>query len=229
MSIRRGLRWAVALAAVLSMFGPVSAAPQGLSRAIDGVARGGDVSVAVAVRGKTLYEHASDERRTPASVQKVLLSVALFDEFGPSHRIPTRVMSATTSGAIGNLWIVGGGDPSMVSGWGDATHTGVQRLANRIERAGITRVSGSVVVDSSLFADDWHAPGWQASVTSRTARRPLRSMETERRTHRSPSGPRLPTLSRGGASRWTGYRDRATPQRVRESSRASDLRRSELL
>ena len=162
MGTRNGVIFTAALAVTSLLVAPASAAPQSLSRAIDGVARGGDVSVAVSARGQTLYEHAGDERRTPASVQKILLSLALFDEFGPSHRIPTRVLSAKPSGAVGNLWIVGGGDPSMVSGWGDSTHTGVQRLANRIERAGITRVRGSVMVDSSRFADDWHAPGWQA-------------------------------------------------------------------
>ncbi len=151
--------WAVVLAAFVVVI-PVSAAPRSLSGAIDGVARDGDVSVVVAARGKTLYERAGDERRTPASVQKVLLSMALFDELGPNHRIKTSALSAKRERAVGRLWIAGGGDPSMVSGWGDSTHTGVQRLANRVERAGITR-AGAVVVDSSLFADDWHAPGWQ--------------------------------------------------------------------
>lgn len=153
--------WAVALAGISLIADPVGAVPQPPSKAIDGVARGGDVSVAVAARGKVLYEHAGDERRTPASVQKVLLGMALFDEFGPDHRIKTRALSTRSGGAIGNLWVVGGGDPSMVSRWGDATHTGVARLAKRIESAGVTRVRGAVVVDSSLFADDWHASGWQ--------------------------------------------------------------------
>ncbi len=161
MGTRNGLVWAVVLASLL-VVAPVSAAPKSPSKAIDGVARGSDVSVAVAARGRVLYEHAGDERRTPASVQKILHSMVLFDEFGPAHRIQTRALGTKSSGAIGNLWIVGGGDPSMVSGWGDSAHTGVGRLANRIERAGITRVRGSVVVDSSLFAGDWHAPGWQS-------------------------------------------------------------------
>ena len=160
MNIRRGLVWAAIFAVASLVAGPVNAAPSSVSRTIDGVAQGGDVSVVVAARGQTLYERAGDERRTPASVQKVLLSMALFDEVGSNHRIKTRALSSKGSGAIGNLWIVGGGDPSMVSGWGDATHTGVARLAKRIESAGVTRVRGAVV-DSSLFADDWHAPGWQ--------------------------------------------------------------------
>jgi len=137
------------------------AARPNASSSIDRITRTADLSVAVAARGRTLYEHAADKRRTPASVQKVLLSMALFDELGPGHRITTRALSAKATGAVGNIWVVGGGDPSMISGFGDSTRTGAQHLARRIERAGIERVRGSVVVDSSLFANDWRAPGWQ--------------------------------------------------------------------
>jgi D-alanyl-D-alanine carboxypeptidase/D-alanyl-D-alanine-endopeptidase (penicillin-binding protein 4) len=155
MRILRGLPWTV-LAAASLLGGPASAAPEAVSSDIDVVAGSGDVSVAVAARGKTLYEHDADERRTPASVQKLFLSVALFDELGAGYRIATRVESAKSEGGVGNLWIVGGGDPSVVSGAG-----AVRRLANRVALSGIERVRGSVIVDSSFFASDWHAPGWQ--------------------------------------------------------------------
>jgi len=161
MRIRRGLTWPALLVAASLVGSSVSAAPTAASSELDRLARGGDASVVVAARGETLYEHAGDEKRTPASVQKVLLSMALFDELGPGRRITTRVLSAKATGDVGNLWVAGGGDASMVSGFGDSTRTGVQRLAKRIERAGIERVRGSVIVDSSLFANDWHAPGWQ--------------------------------------------------------------------
>jgi len=154
--IRGGSSWAALLAAASLFGGSASAAPKAVSSEIDVVAGSGDVSVAVSARGETLYVHDADDRRAPASVQKLFLSMALFDELGPAHRITTRVLSAKPNGAAGNLWVVGGGDPSMVSGSG-----GVGRLANRIARAGIKRVRGSVIVDSSLFASDWRAPGWQ--------------------------------------------------------------------
>jgi D-alanyl-D-alanine carboxypeptidase/D-alanyl-D-alanine-endopeptidase (penicillin-binding protein 4) len=144
------------LAAAFLFGGSASAAPKAVSGEIDVVASRGDVSVAVAARGETLYEHDADDRRAPASVQKLLLSMALFDELGPDYRIATRVLSTENRRAARNLWVVGGGDPSMVSG-----SSGVGRLANRIARAGIERMSGSVIVDSSLFASDWWAPGWQ--------------------------------------------------------------------
>jgi D-alanyl-D-alanine carboxypeptidase/D-alanyl-D-alanine-endopeptidase (penicillin-binding protein 4) len=161
MGIRRGITGVALLAATFLIGAPAIAAAESRSSELDRVVDTGDVSVAVAARGSTLYEHAAGEERTPASVQKVLLSMALFDELGPGHRITTRVLSTKNRGAAGNLWVVGGGDPTMVSGAGDHTHTGVGRLANRIARAGIERVRRSVIVDSTLFSNDWHAPGWQ--------------------------------------------------------------------
>jgi len=161
MGIRRGITGVALLAATFLIGAPAIAAAESRSSELDRVVDTGDVSVAVAARGSTLYEHTAGEERTPASVQKVLLSMALFDELGPGHRITTRVLSTKNRGAAGNLWVVGGGDPTMVSGAGDHTHTGVGRLANRIARAGIERVRRSVIVDSTLFSNDWGAAGWQ--------------------------------------------------------------------
>jgi D-alanyl-D-alanine carboxypeptidase/D-alanyl-D-alanine-endopeptidase (penicillin-binding protein 4) len=161
MRIRSGLLWAAVISATLLPVISADALQRDFRQPIGSIARGHDVSVVVTARGETLYEHAAGEERTPASVQKLLLSMALFDELGPGHRITTRVLSANPNGTAGNLWVVGGGDPTMVSGSGDHTHTGVGRLANRIALSGVERVRGSVVVDSSLFSNDWHAPGWQ--------------------------------------------------------------------
>ena len=144
------------LAAVSLFGGQASAAPRAAPSELDVVASNGDVSLVVAARGETLYERAAGEQHTPASVQKLFLSMALFDKLGPEHRIATRVLSTRNRGAVGILWVVGGGDPSMVSGAG-----GVGRLANRVAHSGVERVRGSVIVDSSLFASDWMSPGWQ--------------------------------------------------------------------
>jgi serine-type D-Ala-D-Ala carboxypeptidase/endopeptidase (penicillin-binding protein 4) len=156
MRVRNGPLWTAVISATLLTAIPAPAVQRDSRQPIESIARGHDVSVAVAARGETLYEHDAGERHTPASVQKLFLSMALFDELGPDHRIATRVLSTKNRRAVGHLWVVGGGDPSMVSGSDD-----VGRLANRIAGAGIERVRGSVIVDSSLFASDWQAPGWQ--------------------------------------------------------------------
>lgn len=119
-------------------------------------------SIAVAAGGELVYERDAARRRAPASVQKLLLSMALFDEFGPHHRITTRVVTrSATGGRPGDLWVVGSGDPTVVSGGGDEAHTGLKQLAQRIVGSGIRTVTGRVIADASLFGRDWSAPGWQ--------------------------------------------------------------------
>ncbi len=130
--------------------------------AVASIARGSNSSIAVAAGGELIYERDAARRRAPASVQKLLLSMALFDEFGPGHRITTRVMTrSVTDGTAGDLWVVGGGDPTIVSGGGDVMHTGLKQLAHRIVRSEIRTVTGRVIADASLFGADWDAPGWQ--------------------------------------------------------------------
>lgn len=152
--------------------------------AVDELAGGHDVSVAVSSGGKVLYERDADVRRTPASVQKLLLSMALFDSFGPGYRIPTRVLvSKAGTGNAADLWVVGRGDPTVVSGWGDADHTGIGRLATKVEAAGIERVTGRVVADASFFRADWRAPGWQPWSRDFAARPTALAAEGNAATH----------------------------------------------
>jgi D-alanyl-D-alanine carboxypeptidase len=159
-----GLMGTLCRRALVSLVGAtlfLSTAPAAATE-LGGIVTGEQISVAVAARGETLLEHRATRRRTPASVQKLLLSMALFEEFGPHHRLATRVKSNRTRGVVDDLWVAGGGDPTIVTGRGDGAHTGVMRVAQRIQRAGVERVRGAVILDTSALANDWHAPGWQA-------------------------------------------------------------------
>ena len=152
-----GIACVVVLSAAIA---PASAGS--LPEVVDSIARGSNSSIAVAAGGELLYERDADSQRAPASVQKLLLTMALFDESGPAHRITTGVMTRSMSdGVVDDLWVVGGGDPTVVSGRGDAAHTGVGELARRIYESGIRTVTGRIIADASLFERDWDAPGWQ--------------------------------------------------------------------
>ena len=126
------------------------------TRAIDRAIGGREVSVAVGAGDRILYAHAGTERRIPASNQKLLTSMAALDVFGPDHRFPTIAASRTPAkeGVIrDDLWLVGSGDPELNA-------TSMARLAAAVRAAGITRVSGRVIGDSSAFTREWWAPGW---------------------------------------------------------------------
>lgn len=127
----------------------------------------------VAHDGRILYSHNGKTRRSPASNQKLLLSMALFDVFGPRDRIATTAAVARDieHGVVaGDLWVLGGGDPSIASGLSsygaaiDARPTRIRRLALKIRAAGVRRVAGSVMGSKSYFGRDWNARGWQSYV-----------------------------------------------------------------
>jgi D-alanyl-D-alanine carboxypeptidase len=114
------------------------------------------VSVSVGEGGRELYGHLSDVPRAPASNEKLLLSMAMLDRFGPRSRIPTTAESRPPSreGVVpGDLWLVGHGDPEL----GPAA---IERLARRVSVSGVHSIRGSVVGDTSTFSRERWAPGW---------------------------------------------------------------------
>jgi serine-type D-Ala-D-Ala carboxypeptidase/endopeptidase (penicillin-binding protein 4) len=148
---------AVVSAFVITGAAPAIAAPPRWVRDIDRTVGGHDVSVAIAVRGDWLYRRAAWKQRTPASNQKLLLSMALLHRASLGTRLRTQVFAKGTiaNGVLrGNLWIVGHGDPEVDR----ATMT---ELARAVDASGIERVRGRVMGATTGFLRDWWAPGWQ--------------------------------------------------------------------
>ena len=123
---------------------------------IDRVVGQADVSVAVGTGTRLVYLHLADIRRIPASTQKLLTSMVALDTWGPSFRFPTLAVARHElhDGVVrGDLFIVGSGDPTVDAG-------SMARLAGRVDQAGVERITGSVVGDTSAFTREWWAPGW---------------------------------------------------------------------
>lgn len=128
----------------------------GWTRAIEAAIGGRDVSVAVGADERIRFVHAGAIRRIPASNQKLLTSMAALDTFGPDHRFTTiaAVRRPPRDGKIrGDLWVVGSGDPEIDAG-------SMARLAAAVRAAGVTRIMGGVIGDTSAFTREWWAPGW---------------------------------------------------------------------
>lgn len=129
------------------------------------------MSVAVRIDGELVYRHEAASRRIPASNEKLLMTMALFDALGPRTRIETSLAASVVpvGGVLdADLWIVGRGDPT-ISDWGrfgkalPFEPTRIGALARALGAAGVTRIKGRVMGSTGYFSHDWYAPGWSSS------------------------------------------------------------------
>ena len=98
--------------------------------------------------GRDLVAVREDAPRIPASVEKVFVSATALLRFGPAETLDTRAVAATApdpEGAVaGDLWLVGGGDPTL-------SDDRLRALAHAVRDAGVTRIDGGVVADDTSF------------------------------------------------------------------------------
>jgi len=167
MRARHVLPCLILISAAVAATTPVSAAPSGAAtttvrprwmQRIDTVVGDQAVSVVIGYQGTDLYTHRDWVRRRPASNEKLLLSMALFDRFPSTLTLPTRVLATRRPAANGvlrgDLWISGHGDPEV----GPAD---MGELAADLKARGITRIVGRVMGSTGPFVRDWFAPGWR--------------------------------------------------------------------
>lgn len=142
---------------------PAPSAPSAWITRIDRLIGAKDFSVAVGVDGRWIYRHDAGTKRAPASNEKLLLSLALLDELGPSHRMPIRVIADAApdpDGVLtGPIWITGSGDPEV--GADD-----IRDLGRELRDAGVSQVQGRIFGAIAPFAHDWMAPGWKSYFPS---------------------------------------------------------------
>ena len=157
---------------------PPAAAESAWGRMIDAAAGPHEVGVAAGADDRILFAHGAGRVRTPASNQKLLVSMALLDHLGPDHRIPTRAAAIRVNGSTvtGDLWLIGRGDPTLTERapgyWGGVRATTIEELAAGVAGAGITEVRGRIMGERGYFDDDLTAPGWQPYVPGRYVQLP---------------------------------------------------------
>lgn len=153
------------LACFLLIFaaGPLAAAdlpPSVLALADRPVLRGTSWAAAAAYTdGEEIFSLQPDLRLAPASALKLLTSAAALETFGPFHRFETQIYAdgaADENGVLhGNLYIRGGGDPTLGSARVTGSPAWPQLLENwsqKIRRAGIKQITGNIYGDISLFS-----------------------------------------------------------------------------
>ncbi len=142
---------------------PLTAAdltPQVLALANKPVLSGASWSaVADYTQGKHLFSIQPDLRLAPASTLKLLTSAAALEAFGPEHRFETRIyadaMPDVTGALNGNIYIRGGGDPTLGSSRVVGSLAWTELLENwskQIRTSGIQKINGHIYADVSLFS-----------------------------------------------------------------------------
>lgn len=118
--------------------------------------------------GMVLFERDSEKLMIPASNMKLMTAIGVLSALGPAHRFETKVLSdrpPDAAGTVGQLAVIGGGDPVLNSeDW--------WRLAADLRRMGLRRVDGDLLVDDSLFDDEYWHPTWKG-VSSRAYHAPV--------------------------------------------------------
>ena len=97
--------------------------------------------------GEILYEQNADELLVPASVNKVFTAYSALKKLKPNFTFKTQVFITGTiknESLAGDLYLKGGGDPSLVS-------ERLWLLVNDLMRSGVKKILGNIVVDSSFY------------------------------------------------------------------------------
>lgn len=101
---------------------------------------------------------------TPASTQKLLIAAAALAVLGPHYRFHTTVMGSgpVLAGRVGQLWLVGSGDPVLAGSaygawlatqprWSTEPVTPLAALAVALRATGLRAVTAGVHGDASLY------------------------------------------------------------------------------
>lgn len=113
--------------------------------------------------GEEAFGYQADRPMQPASVMKLLTTAAALRTLGPAWHFSTDFMTEedakiTPEGVLtGNLYVRGGGDPTLVV-------EKLWRMVGDLQLLGVNTVAGNVIFDDSYFEDSSTIPGWDKDV-----------------------------------------------------------------
>lgn len=114
--------------------------------------------------GEIVAEYRRNTNLIPASITKLVTTAAAFEILSDTFRFDTKVVMeghiSNDSTLHGNIYVVGGGDPSIASKYNKQPNDFFTNAANAVRKAGIKKVDGAVIGDASLYAQCAQMPIW---------------------------------------------------------------------
>ena len=105
--------------------------------------------------GRVLVDINSNKNLKPASNLKLLTTIAAIDVLGAETRFETKIMYSgyfEDNTLVGNLYIIGGGDPTFNSKYFKNNETNfISECVNTFNKAHITEVDGDLIIIDTLF------------------------------------------------------------------------------
>ena len=115
-------------------------------------------------RNAPLYSVNEDLSLTPASTLKLATTAAALDAYGPTATLTTTVETAArldSAGRIlGDVFLVGRGDPMIWGSSDEAPLTGFDRLADALVAAGVRRIEGRLIGHEGAFTGARRPANW---------------------------------------------------------------------
>ncbi|MCR5820057.1 MAG: D-alanyl-D-alanine carboxypeptidase [Bacteroidaceae bacterium] len=106
--------------------------------------------------GETIYTRGVKQRMRPASSEKVVTAITALEYLGPSYSFTTALLSDArlSHGTLnGDLYIRGAMDPLLNA-------ADVRNLVSQLKAAGVKKIAGRLVADTSMKDDDEFGWGW---------------------------------------------------------------------
>lgn len=133
---------------------------------------GGGGCLAVSWKGLSLASLNVDKALVPASALKVVTASVALEVLGAAHVYETSVHGALDAGGtVPTLFLVGGGDPVLVTAdypptekYPTTTGTALEKLVDAVVGAGVKVVSGGVVGVDDRFDSERFVPQWSPSL-----------------------------------------------------------------
>ena len=115
--------------------------------------------------GSTLVDINGGRMLVPASNMKLISTGTALHRLGPDYRFETAIGhdGSIENGVLkGNLYIIGGGDPTL--GSKDSIAVNIEKVFGQwedmVKQAGITKIEGRIIGDGRAFDDMMEEPTW---------------------------------------------------------------------